>query len=377
MMKNIMTLAMFAVVLSACSDAKRKKKETTETKPAKALEYKNPLVVQFGDPYILHASNDTFYMYGTGHVNDGFVCYSSQDMVNWTFRNQVYKAGKDSWTEKNFWAPEVYERNGKFYMFFSADWKNNPNNELENFKIGVAVSDNPTGPFKNLVNRPIFNPDYPIIDANLYTDDDGTNYLYYSRCCYKHPVESELADWAKANKGYDVIEESWVYGVKLSDDFTEVIGEPVLLMRPPVSMENKQTEWESRSVTNGEINRRWIEGSAIFKRNGKYYMTYSANFYAGQYYAVGYATADNPLGPFVKADNNPILEKNIEKGGIVTGTGHNNFVYDKNGQPTCIVYHGRTKATGNERVVFIDKVKFNTKGEMIIDGPTTDVQLLD
>ena len=48
---------------------------------------------------------------------------------------------------------------------------------------------------------------------------------------------------------------------------------------------------------------------------------YSANHYKGENYAVGYATADSPLGPFTKAANNPILEKNIDKGGEVTGTG--------------------------------------------------------
>ena len=366
-MKRQLVLTIVAMSLFACSNFKQKKT---------ALEYKNPLDVQFGDPYILHASNDTFYMYGTGHVNDGFVCYSSPDMVNWTLRNQVYKAGKDSWAVKNFWAPEVYERDGKFYIFFSADWRENPNNELENFKIGVAISDSPTGPFVDLVNRPVCNPDYPVIDANVYTDEDGKNYLYYSRCCYKHPVESELADWAKENKGYDEIEESWVYGVGLSDDFTSVIGEPKLLIRPPVKMDSKQTEWESRSVTNGEVNRRWTEGSAIFKHNGLYYMTYSANYYAGQYYAVGYATSVHPLGPFTKADNNPVLEKNVEKGGVVTGTGHNNFVYNAKGEPSYIVYHGRTQATGHDRVVFIDKVKFKDNGEMYVEGPTTAPQQL-
>ena len=56
-------------------------------------------------------------------------------------------------------------------------------------------------------------------------------------------------------------EESRVYQVELKPDFSGVIGEPVLLLRPPVEMDNQQTEWESRSVTAREINRRWTEGS--------------------------------------------------------------------------------------------------------------------
>ena len=100
----------------------------------------------------------------------------------------------------NFWAPEVYERGGKFYMLYSADWKENPTNELENFRIGVAVADKPTGPFKELFDKPLFDPGYPVIDGNLIDDEDGRTYLYFSRCCYKHPVESEIAEKAKKRR---------------------------------------------------------------------------------------------------------------------------------------------------------------------------------
>ena len=82
-----------------------------------------------------------------------------------------------------------------------------------------------------------------------------------------------------------------MYGVELKPDFSGVIGEPVLMLRPPVSLNNKQAEWESRSVTAQEVNRRWTEGSVTFKKDGTYYMMYSANHFGGQYYAVGYATA--------------------------------------------------------------------------------------
>ena len=55
-------------------------------------------------------------------------------------------------------------------------------------------------------------------------------YLYYSRCCYKNPVESEVADWAREKGTFDEIEESWVYGVELQPDFSGIIGEPKLLL---------------------------------------------------------------------------------------------------------------------------------------------------
>jgi beta-xylosidase len=201
--------------------------------------------------------------------------------------------------------------------------------------------------------------------------EDGKKYLYYSRCCYKHPVESEIAAWAKKKGLYDEIEESWVYGVELKPDLSGVIGEPKLLLRPPVKINDKQAEWESRSVNNAEINRRWTEGSYLFKHNNLYYMMYSANHYAGPYYAVGYATSKNPLGPFKKSATNPVLEKNNDKGGDVTGTGHNSIFVGKDGKMYC-VYHGRTTKTGNDRVVFIDPIEIDSQGVLKVHGPTTN-----
>ena len=332
----------------------------------------NPLSVSFGDPFVLYAADGNYYMYGTTGGLKGFKAYSSRDLIEWKDEGVIYEgATAESWTVDCFWAPEVYERNGKYYLWFSANWKHNPTHEEENFRIGVAVADNPTGPFKELYDKPVFDPGYPIIDANLYFDDENDKiFLYYSRCCYKHPVESEVASWAQEKGWFDEIEESWVYGVELKPDYSGVIGEPVLLLRPPVSMDDKQAEWESRSVTSREVNRRWTEGSFIFKKNDVFYMMYSANFFGGQNYAVGYATSNHPLGPFDKAENNPVLQKNIEQGGKVTGTGHNMVLMLPTGEMLC-VYHGRTQETGNDRVVFIDEMKIDDNGILIVDGPTT------
>lgn len=342
-----------------------------------AKRYTNPLDVKFGDPYILLASDGRYYMYGTGGVKAGFACYSSDDLTTWTPEGRVYRgATPESWTVDCFWAPEVYEIDGKFYMFFSANWRENPTDELENFRIGVAVADKPTGPFREMNGGPLFDPGYPVIDGNLFIDDDGRYYLYFSRCCYKHPVESELADWAREKGWYDEIEESWIYGIELKPDLSGVIGEPVLLLRPPVKLDDVQAEWESRSVTSHEVNRRWTEGSFTFKYDGTYYMMYSANFFGGKNYAVGYATASSPLGPYTKADNNPVLEKNVEQGGVVTGTGHNSIVWSKDGRQMYCVYHGRTQQTGDDRVVFIDRMEIEPSGRLVVHGPTTGEQTL-
>ncbi|TZF82751.1 family 43 glycosylhydrolase [Pedobacter sp. BS3] len=339
--------------------------------------YTNPLPVKFGDPYILHDKNSgIYYMYGTGGgAVDGFSAYSSTDMVTWEYKGQVYN-GKNGWGVHSFWAPEVYQVKNKYYLFFSAQWKVNPTQEEENFKIGVAVADSPTGPFKDISDKPLFDPGYPVIDANVFFDTNGKMYLYYSRCCYKHPVKSEVADWAKKKGWYDEIEESWVYGVELKADFSGIIGEPVLLLRPPVSMNDKQAEWESRSVTSHEVNRRWTEGSVTFKHDNTYYIMYSANHFGGENYAVGYATSKNPLGPFTKAANNPVLQKNTNNGGTVSGTGHNSITFSPDGKEMFCVYHGRTTQTGNKRVVFIDRMYIDKNGVLTVNGPTTTPQPL-
>lgn len=360
-------------MLLSCSGKTGQKGELDSTQ---VLTYQNPLPVALGDPYVLYdEASHRYFMYGTGGgAKDGFSTYSSENLVNWEYEGQVYHGNTaDSWTMGAFWAPEVYKVKDKYYMFYSAQWKDNPTKEKENFRIGVAVSDKPIGPFTEMSDGPLFDPGYPIIDANVFFED-GKAYLYYSRCCYKHAVESEVANWAREKGWFDEIEESWVYGVELKPDFSGIIGDPQLLLRPPVSMDDKQAEWESRSVTSKEVNRRWTEGSYTFKHGDTYYMMYSANHFAGENYAVGYAAAESPLGPYTKAENNPILQKNTGKGGVVTGTGHNSITWSPDGKEMFCVYHGRTKATGKKRVVFIDRMRILDDGKLVVDGPNTDPQ---
>jgi beta-xylosidase len=113
----------------------------TKSQPVKQLQqttYKNPLPVAFGDPYVMHVKGDKYYMYGTGGgAKKGFSAYSSTDLVNWKKEGQVYFGNnKNGWGSIDkvwngaYWAPEVYEVKGKFYMFYSAQWSNNPTNEL-------------------------------------------------------------------------------------------------------------------------------------------------------------------------------------------------------------------------------------------------------
>jgi len=294
------------------------------------------------DPFIMQASDGRYYLYCTNEDSgefpvSGFPVRSSTNLIDWEDHGLILTGASAKWGVKSFWAPECYEINGRYWLFYSSDWKENPKNALENFRIGVAVSDSPTGPFEDISDKPLFDPGYPIIDANLY-QEDGHFYLYYSRCCYEHNI--------------DGLEESWIYGIELKPDFSGVIGEPKLLMRP-------EQEWEGRSAS--YTGRRWNEGSFLFKQDGRYYMTYSGNFFGGPHYAVGYAVSDHPLGDFVKAPENPVLECYRE----VTGTGHSCMLKSPEGE-WLICYHGRTEATGQDRVGFISPARITEDGKVVI-----------
>ncbi len=376
-MKSKLSILLNIFLLLLCCTCKHSGKKGNLTGPE--ISYKNPLNVTIGDPYVLKNSGSKYYMYGSDggqkNSNMAYPTYSSTDLVNWVYEGLSLKRDTNtSWCVGAFWAPSAYKYNNKYYMFYSAQWRNNPQNELENFRIGVAVSDKPTGPFTDIQNCPIFDPGYPIIDADVLFDSDGRVYLFYSRCCYKHPVESEIAQWARSKGWFKEIEESWVYGVEINNHFTNTIGEPVVLLRPPLNLKDSISFWENRSVMTHEVNRRWTEGSYAMKYKDTYYLTYSANNVGGPNYSIGYATAKNPLGPYVKANNNPIVQKNIDKGGIVSGTGHSSITFSPDGKEMFCVYHGRTPATGNKRVLFIDRMKILSNGQLVVYGPNTESQ---
>ena len=289
------------------------------------------------DPFILQASDGRYYLYCTSEDGGGFPVRSSEDLIHWTEHGLALSAKDGRWANDTFWAPECYEIDGKYVLLYSANWKDNPTQALENYRIGAAVADTPVGPFTEVSDRPVFDPGYPIIDANLYREN-GRYYLYYSRCCYEHSV--------------DGLEESWIYGVELKPDFSGIIGEPVLLLRP-------EQPWEGRSAA--ATGRRWNEGSFLMKAGDRYLMTYSGNYFGGPDYAVGYAVGQSPLGPFVKAAENPILERY----GDVTGTGHSCMLHSPEGQ-LLICYHGRTEKTGQDRVGFISPAEVTPEGRLII-----------
>lgn len=307
------------------------------------LTYQNPLPIKnIGDPFVLRAPDGSYYCYATSAV-DGFKAWTSPDLVHWTEIGYVYRRTPTSWGESDFWAPEVVLYRGRYYMHYSARWGKN-----QSLRIGVAVAESPSGPFTDVIAGPMFDFGYAAIDGHVFFDDDGRKYFYYSRDCSENMVEGR--------------HESHLYAAELEDDLISFKQEPRLITTPV-------QDWE----INGGGDWRWNEGPFMLKHQGTYYLMYSANFYASREYSVGYATSRDPLGPFTKAAENPVLYSRDAK---ISGPGHNSVTTSPDGQELFIVYHIHTdpKHPSGDRQVCIDRMGFREDGTLFVEGPTDTPQ---
>ncbi len=309
-----------------------------------AKTYTNPVgetPIQMGDPFVLQHGG-RYYLFGTNTANDGFKCWESTDLVHWEEKGWAYRESDDSWAKSHYWAPEVKECRGKFYMTYSAMPKKA---ETLRLLIALAVSDKPEGPYKDL-HAPWFDFGYSAIDGHIFVDDDGKPYLYFSR-----------------NGVQDGYSFGVMYGVALADDLSKPIGEPVKLMEA-------DQPWEKVRYAENRCN----EGAFVLKHRGRYYMSYSANHTGFPHYGIGYAMADKPLGPWVKAKDNPIAATNLDIG--VSGPGHSCITSSPDRTEMFIVYHTHADAQkpSGDRVVNIDRVGFDDSGKLWITGPTRSPQ---
>ena len=295
--------------------------------------YKNP-IYRGADPFIL-THEGKYYLYATNAAREGYKVAQSDDLVNWEDKGFCLKKGDvkgelvysaDGKWCYGFWAPEVMYYKGKFYMIYTVD-----------NHIGIAEADSPLGPFTQKEHKWIV--DSKAIDGSFFVDDDGAVYLYY-----RH------------------VEKNRLVGVRLSDDLTSADMSTMRVLITP-----GEFPWEEAEP--GVIG---TEGPFVLKHDGKYYITYSANDYRCQDYAIGYAVSDSPLGEYKKYAGNPILKRTDK----VVGTGHHSFTKSADGKKLLCVYHTHNSLTSVEpRMVCIDYAEFVEKdGEtvLVIHGPTTE-----
>ena len=288
-------------------------------------------VTGIGDPFVLTVG-DAYYMYATS-APDGFLYYTSKDLVNWKREGYCYK--NSSWGENCFWAPEVFFYRGRYYLLYTARWNKN-----HSLRTGLAVADSPSGPFEDINDGPLFDLGFATIDATFLLDDDGRNYLYFVRDCSENIIGG--------------VHTSVIYGAEVDETLTKFVTEPKEISAPT-------EKWE-RTIDPKWC---WNEGPAVLKANGRYYLNFSVNCFDNRNYCVGCSESLSPLGHFEKYDNNPILRYRENE---FSGPGHNCLFTAKDGTLTT-AFHVHTdydKPSGNRRACFA-KVRFDKDGRMVID----------
>lgn len=289
----------------------------------------------YADPEILY-SNKTkrYYIYPTSDGFTGwsgtyFKTFSSADLAEWKDEGVIVDLQKDvTWAKKNAWAPTIAEKkvNGayKYYYYFTAAQK-----------IGVAVADDPAGPFKDsgsplISSRPPGIKGGQEIDPDVFTDPKtGNSYLYWGN-------------------GY-------LAGALLNPDMVSIDQGTLKVITP---------------------DRTFREGTEVFFRKGKYYIMWSENDTRDKNYGVRYGISDSPLGTITIPPDNLILTKDEGQG--IYATGHNAVIQVPGKDEWYIVYHRFTRpagilmgqAAGYNREVCLDKLEFNADGSIKSVKPT-------
>jgi Glycosyl hydrolases family 43 len=184
------------------------------------------------------------------------------------------------WAGRQLWAPDAAFKDGKYYLYFPAKDKKDV------FRIGVAVSENPEGPFKAEKD---FIPGSYSMDPAVFRDDDGKYYMYFGGIW-----GGQLQRWSKgkydANGSKTDLQQDDKPAAsprvaRMSDDML-TFAEPV--------KEVQIVDGEGKPILGKDHDRRFFEASWMHKYNGKYYFSYST----GDTHYICYATGDNPYGPF-------------------------------------------------------------------------------
>ncbi|MFF7445213.1 MULTISPECIES: family 43 glycosylhydrolase [unclassified Streptomyces] len=299
---------------------------TRRTWTVEAVPTGSPVLPGLNADPDVHFLNGEYWIYPTtdgfqGWGGTRFKAYSSKDLVHWKDHGVILDLGPDvAWADTYAWAPAIAERDGRYYFYFCAEQQ-----------IGVAVADSPAGPFEDALGKPLVAKGGALkgqmIDPAVFTDDDGTSYLY----------------WGNGHG----------YVVPLNDDMTSY--DPARIA----------------DITPDDFR----EGSFVVKREGTYYFMWSEDDTRSENYHVAYATGPSPLGPWTKKGT--ILSKRPEYG--ILATGHHSVVRAPGTDDWYIVYHrfalngpGKAGGDGMHRETTVDRMRFAADGSILPVVPTLE-----
>ena len=298
----------------------------------------NPFVQTWftSDPAPL-VHGDRLYVY-TGHDEDNadffwmqeWRVYSTDDMVNWQDHGSPLALESFSWADDRAWASQCIERNGKFYWYICAHCR-----DSKGMAIGVAVSDTPTGPFKDAIGKPLYTDSkWDHIDPTVMIDDDGQAWIMWG---------NPRVYYAKLNKDMISIDGE----VGQLDMTEEAFGSPAMNQR------DKNKKYKDS----------YVEGPWLTKRNGTYQLLYAAG---GVPEHISYSTAPSPTGPWTYAG--VIMPLSDTKSftnhcGVADFKGHSYFFYHTGKLPG---------GGGFGRSVAVEEFKYNPDGSFPTIQPTDE-----
>ena len=259
-----------------------------------------------------------------------FDAFSTDDLVHWKKHPRILDTSAIKWAKRAMWAPGIVQKGKQYFLFFSANDIQSAARQNSNGKhpdavddtlggIGIAVSDNPGGPFRDYLGKPLINQYHnnaQPIDQSVFQDKDGRFYIIYG-------------GWGRCNIA------------KLNHDFTALEPFPNGKLVQEITPEG------------------YVEGPVMFTKNEKYYLMWSEGNWTDSSYKVAYAIADAVTGPFIKKTT--ILKAD---NGVATGAGHHSIFNLPDSDEWYIVYHRRPipNSDRDHRVVCMDRLYFNKDG---------------
>ena len=299
----------------------------------------------------------TMYVY-TGHDEDKadffwmqeWRVYSTRDMVNWQDHGSPLALESFSWADDRAWASQCVERDGKFYWYICA------HSRLSNgMAIGVAVSDSPTGPFRDAIGKPLFeNGSWDHIDPTVLIDDDGQAWLMWG---------NPQVYYLKLNR--DMISYSGELG--RLDMTEEAFGGPMMSKREK-GKQYKDSYVEGpwlRKVQGSLTKVRATQGSMTkFKVQGStYQLLYAAG---GVPEHISYSTAPSPVGPWKYAG---VIMPLSDTGSFTNHCG----VADYKGHSYFFYHTGKLPGGGGfGRSVAVEEFQYNADGSFPTIMPTDE-----
>ena len=303
-----LVVALFLVVVSAIGAAGQR--GPTYTNPVQAGDLPDPSVIRVGKDFYATATSSEW--------GPEFPIIHSRDLVNWEVVGVVFPKRPD-WSVGNYWAPEIWQEKGRFYIFYVARKKG------ANLCIAAASADRPTGPYQD--HGPLKCQEAGSIDAFPIRDESGKLFVVWKE------------------DGNSVGRPTPIWTQELDTRDWKLVGEQREILR------NDPATWE------GTL----IEGPFIMQKNGYFYLFYSGNFCCGRgcNYAVGVARSRTLLGRWEKYDENPILKGNESW----NCPGHGTIVTSENGR-TYFMYHAYDPKDLNYvgRQALLDEVTWTPDG---------------